>query len=122
MNETLNGHGDPNETQTSSNTTTQVPGDMWDALTRFAEHQRKAVEEAGKAIDALFPPGFKEHGTEARREFVKGFKVLVDTAISEMEKASREIEKARNQTPSDETGSEPPPSTTGRTKVKVQVD
>ncbi len=80
----------------------------------FLNHQKRAADEASKALDALIPPGFKEHGAEAGREFVKGFKVLVDAAINELEKVSKEIEKR-----SDESDR---PSTTGPTKVKVQVE
>jgi hypothetical protein len=114
----LNGHLPENENET--------PEDMRKAFERFVDHQKKAFDEAGKAVDALLPTGFKEHGNEARREFIKGFKVLVDSAISELEKASREFEKRRDEAGSDaatDGGSPPPPpSTTGRTKVKVQID
>lgn len=81
----------------------------------FLYHQRRALEETGKALDALVPPGFKEHGAEAGREFVKGFKVLVDAAITELEKMSKEMEtKSREGVDR--------PSTTGPSKVKVQVE
>lgn len=79
----------------------------------FVFHQKRALEETGKALDALVPPGFKEHGAEAGREFAKGFKVLVDAAITELEKMSKEMDKTED---SDR------PSSTGPTKVKVQVD
>jgi hypothetical protein len=111
MDEHTNGNGNPD---TAENT----PEDLRQAFDRFVDHQKKAFEEAGKAVDALLPKGFKEHGNEARREFIKGFKVLVDTAINELEKASREFEKSRNA----ETGGDEPPSSTGKVKVKVQVD
>ncbi len=111
--EQLNGNPTPNETPADD-----TPEDLRAALNRFMEHQRRALDEAGKAIDALVPEGFKEHGSEARREFIQGFKLLVDTAIRELEKASREFDRSRK---TDET-TETPPSTTGRTKVKVQVD
>jgi hypothetical protein len=81
----------------------------------FIYHQRKALEETGKALEALLPEGFREHGGEAGREFVKGFKALVDAAITEIEKATNQPEGGS------EDGDEPP-STTGKTKVKVQVD
>ena len=80
----------------------------------FVYHQRRALEETGKALDALVPPGFKEHGAEAGREFVKGFRVLVDAAITELEKMSKEMEKNRED--------DDRPSTTGPNKVKVQVE
>ena len=82
----------------------------------FVYHQRKALEETGKALEALLPEGFREHGGEAGREFVKGFKALVDAAISEIEKATNQNADA------DTDGGDEPPSTTGKTKVKVQVD
>lgn len=111
MDEQMNGNGNPH-------TADETPEDLRQALDRFLDHQKKAFEEAGKAVDALLPTGFKEHGNEARREFIKGFKVLVDSAINELEKASREFEKSRNA----ESSGDEPPSTTGKTKVKVQVD
>jgi hypothetical protein len=86
-------------------------------INEFLRHQRKALEETGKALDALVPPGFKEHGSEAGREFIKGFKVLVDAAITELEKAAKEMEKRQ---PDDEGGDRP--SSTGPSKVKVQVE
>jgi hypothetical protein len=82
----------------------------------FVYHQRRALEETGKALEALLPEGFREHGGEAGREFVKGFKALVDAAITEIEKATSQVEEVK-----DDDGSEPP-STTGKTKVRVQVD
>lgn len=81
----------------------------------FIWHQRRAAEEAMKAVDAMIPPGVREHGREAGRHFARGFKVLVDAAITELEKVSKEMEKNRAE------GSDRP-STTGPTKVKVQVE
>ncbi|MBE2267219.1 MAG: hypothetical protein IAE80_03245 [Anaerolinea sp.] len=107
--------------QTTEN---QIPVDETkDPFGAFVRHQRKALEASGKALDALVPPAFKEHSAEARREFVKGVKVLVDAAISEMEKASREVEKNFNrQRPAESTDTTDRPPTTGANKVKVQVE
>lgn len=85
-------------------------------LEAFIYHQRRALEEAGKAIDALLPDGFKEHGSAASKEFVKSFQVLVDAAITEIEKATSKAEGEA------EDDAEDRPSTTGRAKIKVQVD
>lgn len=85
-------------------------------LESFIYHQRRALEEAGKALDALLPEGFKSHGSEAGREFVKSFKVLVDAAIDEIEKATSRVQPVESEDGEDR------PSTTGKTKVKVQVD
>jgi len=89
----------------------------------FLQHEQRAFEETSKAFDALIPPGFKEHSQEAGREFVSGMKVLVDAAINELEKASKEFDKnfSRRRAASDDSGSDRP-SSTGTTKVKVQVE
>lgn len=86
-------------------------------MEQFFYHQRRALEETAKALDALLPPGFKEHSSEAGKEFAKGFKVLVDAAIDEMKKVS-EKEDLQDEDGEDDDR----PSTTGKTKVKVQVD
>ena len=73
----------------------------------------RALEETGKALEALLPEGFRAHGGEAGKEFVKGFKALIDAAIDEIEKATNK---------EDSTDEDDRPSTTGKAKVKVQVD
>ena len=106
-----------NETQAS-----ETPGQSkQDPLNDFLRHQQRAVEETGKALDALLPEGFKTHSREAGREFVSGIKVLFDAALDGVEKASRDFDKnfTRRRTESD---SDDRPSSTGATKVKVQVD
>ncbi len=80
----------------------------------FLYHQRRALEEAGKALEALLPEGFKEHSANAGREFVKGWQALVDAAIAEIEKATSKAEE--------EAEAAAKPVTTGKTKVKVQVE
>lgn len=97
-------------------------------LNEFLDHQKRAFEETGKAIESLFPPGFREHGENARKEFLKGMKVLVDAAVDEMEKAGKEVDKAFKRARETQPGTPPPSaentrqSSTGKTKVKVQVD
>ncbi len=86
-------------------------------MEQFFYHQRRALEETGRALDALLPPGFKEHGTEASREFAKGFRVLVDAAIDELKKVS-EKDACR----SSESSEARRPASTGKAKVKVKVD
>ncbi|GAB4520891.1 MAG: hypothetical protein OHK0046_31580 [Anaerolineae bacterium] len=81
----------------------------------FLYHQRRALEETGKALEALLPEGFRTHTNNASKEFTRGFRVLVDAAMEELKKAPRP-EK------SGDAGSDTPPSTTGKTKVKVEVD
>lgn len=84
----------------------------------FLYHQRRALEETGKALEALLPEGFRTHGSQASKEFTKGFRVLVDAAMQELKKAKPEDADPNMDTGSDDNG----PSTTGKTKVKVQVD
>ncbi len=96
-------------------------------LDAFVDHQKRALEETGKAIEALLPDGFKSHSKEAGKEFAKGLKVLVDAAVGEIEKASREIDKQMRQRQQPNTttvtdASDDRPSSTGAQKVKVQVD
>lgn len=57
----------------------------------FVEHQKKAIEEAGKALVALLPEDFKEHGQTAFKEVIEGYRKLfnatIDEIIDTMEKA-----------------------------------
>lgn len=94
-------------------------------LERFFYHQRRALEETGKALEALLPEGFRQHGSEATKEFTKGFRVLVDAAIDELKKVNEQ--HASEETPSPTAEAKPPveeekPVTTGKGKVKVKVD
>ncbi|MEZ4670132.1 MAG: hypothetical protein R3E39_19680 [Anaerolineae bacterium] len=88
-------------------------------LESFVYHQRRALEETGKALEALLPEGFREHGSSAGKEFIRSFQVLVDAAIGEIEKATTRVEDV---TEEGKDGGDDKPSTTGKTKVKVQVD
>ena len=107
------------ETQTNPNE--EQPNDFNRAWDTFMEHQRRAFEESGKAVDALFPEEFKEHGSVARDEFRKGLKTLVDYTIDELEKLTKSDAPSAS-TSTEESDDEPPQSTTGKTKVKVQVE
>ncbi len=91
-------------------------------LENFFFHQRKALESTARAIESLLPPGFREHGTEAGREFAKGFKVLVDAAIDELKGVTERAEKTEAKEEADDEGGDDKPSTTGSNKVKVEVD
>src|SRR5262245_13029749 len=100
-------------------------------MERFFFHQRRALEETGKALEALLPPDFRKHGGEASREFAKGFRVLVDATIDKLKKVSEKEDPLEDEvdTPEPEPESKKKdddddnrPSTTGRTKVKVKLD
>ena len=92
-------------------------------MERFFYHQRRALEETGKALEALLPAGFREHGQKATEEFIKGFRILIDSTIDDMKKISeREEEPAKPAAEKKDDDDEPKPPTTGKTKVKVKVD
>ncbi len=89
------------------------------AFQQFFDHQKKAFEEAGKAFEALLPEGFKEHSNAASEEFRRSIKVLVDATIDELEKVTKQDEGVKEDSDDDDG---PPSSSTGKTKVKVQVE
>ena len=91
-------------------------------LEAFIYHQRRALEETSKALDALIPPDVREHSSEAGRQFVKSFKVLVDAAISEIEKAANKVQEVKTEGEEAPAPEAPRPSTTGKTKIKVVVE
>jgi hypothetical protein len=94
-----------------------------DPINAFLDHQKRAFEETMKALEALLPEGFKTHSKAASNEFFQSFKVLVDAGKDSLEKASQEIDKNLRRTA--ETASEEIKerrASTGRSKVKVQVE
>lgn len=94
-------------------------------MERFFFHQRRALEETGKALEALLPPDFRKHGTEASKEFAKGFRVLIDATIDELKKVSEREDPTQPEAPAaDKTDDDDDdkPSSTGKSKVKVKLD
>lgn len=77
-------------------------------LDAFVRYQRQAVKEGRKAVAAFIPPEVREHSREAKRNFRRAFKVLLEGIAERIE----EIEQEEG---------ESPVSTTGKTKVKVEV-
>ncbi len=65
----------------------------------FVDHQKKAFEEAGKALEALIPPEFMTHTKAAFKESVEGFRVLVNATLDAI---STEIDKAKEKAAGDE--------------------
>ncbi len=61
-------------------------------IENFIDHQRKAIEEAGKAIAALVPSGLREHGENAVKEMVEGYRTLLNSTLDEIIKA---VERAK---------------------------
>ena len=102
--------------------------ELYRPMEKFFYHQRRAMEETGRALEALMPPGFREHSTNASQEFTKGFRILVDAAIDELKRVSeREDTDAQqdadapdedNKKDDDDDNN----SSTGKNKVRVKVD
>lgn len=102
-------------------------------LEQFIFHQRRGLEEFGKAMESLLPPRFKEHTQAAGNEFAAGFRVLIDAAIDEIKKASEmedhdargEAEherQARANLSTDEDESESGDAGGASGKIKVELD
>src|SRR5262245_29921934 len=106
------------EPDTTAEETAQAARNLFD---EFIQHEQRAFEETGAALESLIPPGFREHGREAAEEFVKGFRVLFNAAANGVQVASKEFDKGLNRVRPQGDGGERP-SSTGPTKVKVQVE
>ena len=92
--------------------------DAQNPLEQFIFHQRRGLEEFGKAMESLLPPGFREHTQAAGSEFATGFRVLIDAAIDEIRKAS-EMEDAEQET---ESPVDDEDRASGGGKIKVELD
>ncbi len=100
-------------------------------LEQFIFHQRRGLEEFGKAMESLLPPGFREHTQAAGNEFANGFRVLIDAAIDEIKKASEmedpdgrqeaDQERAAAANLSDDDDDEDAASSEGG-KIRVELD
>ncbi len=99
-------------------------------LEQFIFHQRRGLEEFGKAMESLLPPGFKEHTQKAGNEFATGFRVLIDAAIDEIKKASemedpdarRAAEQERQASANLATDEEEASDSSAGGKIKVELD
>ncbi|MBX3080656.1 MAG: hypothetical protein KF716_03415 [Anaerolineae bacterium] len=104
---------------TDEQTTQATPNSEENPLEKFLYHQRRAAEAGAKALAGWIPPEVREHTKEAGKEFLMSFKVLVEGAASVME---REANRMRNAAEGHDSGrAGDGPSTTGKTKVKVEV-
>jgi len=50
----------------------------------FLDHQKKALNEAGRALESLIPVEFREHGRSAFKEVVEGYRTLFNSALDEI--------------------------------------
>ncbi len=95
--------------------TASAPKSESSPIRDFVTHQRKAVEEAGKAFEALIPPDFRIHSRAAREEWLLSFKVLIEGAASMVDHEINRMQSSKS------SSSSSGPSTTGKSKVKVEV-
>lgn len=102
-------------------------------LEQFLFHQRRALEETGKALESLLPPGFKSHTQAAGNEFASGFRVLIDAAIDEIKNASemedpeaqaREAQErqASANLASNDDNDDDESASSGKGNIKIEVD
>ena len=101
-------------------------------LEQFLFHQRRALEETGKALESLLPPGFKSHTQAAGNEFATGFRVLIDAAIDEIKNASEmedpeaqarsEQERQASANLSNDNNDDDDTTSSGKGKIKVELD
>ncbi len=54
------------------------------AFDQFVDHQKKAMEEFGKAFAALLPEGLREHGESAVKEMVEGYRGLFNSTLDDI--------------------------------------
>lgn len=112
---------------------TQEPKLPKTPLEQFLFHQRRALEETGKALESLLPPGFKSHTQAAGSEFASGFRVLIDAAIDEIKNASEmedpeavaraeQERQASSNLASDDDSDDDDTASSGKGKIKVEVD
>ena len=92
-------------------------------FTAFVEHQLNAAQETIEALRGLLPLEFRTHAHAARREFLMSFQVLLEgvTERVDEEMARARQAKAESTKKSDNDDDDDKPSTTGKSKVKIDV-
>jgi hypothetical protein len=58
----------------------------------FVEHEKKALQEFGKAFSSLLPEGLREHGEAAVKEMVEGYRRLFNATLDDIIKL---VERAK---------------------------
>lgn len=71
-------------------------------LDEFMAHQRRALEETGKALRALIPKAVEQHGKAAYREAVEGYRTLVNAIVDDVIEAIEKIKVPEPETPAKE--------------------
>jgi hypothetical protein len=124
MPETIPEQGTPPESSIPPQDVPTPEPETKQPLTAFVEHQVNAAHETLEALRGLLPPEFRTHARAARHEFLLSFKVLLEGVT---EKVEQEMARARQAAAdagkkSDKSDDDDDkPSTTGKSKVKVEV-
>lgn len=71
------------------------------AFDEFIDHQRKAVTEAGKALESLIPEGFREHGEAAVKEAIEGYRRLFNSVIDQVVNTIEKVKVEEGAEPTD---------------------
>jgi len=53
-------------------------------INSFLEHQKQALDSAGKALDSLIPNEVKEHGSKAVEEMIEGYRGLFNDVMNQL--------------------------------------
>jgi hypothetical protein len=56
------------------------------AFDDFVEHEKKALQEFGKAFASLLPEGLREHGDAAVKEMLEGYRRLFNATLDDIVK------------------------------------
>ncbi len=83
----------------------------------FVTRQQAAVEHAGKALRGLFPDATVEHWNKALDEFGQGWRALMESVN---ENVNIKVNIRSNEDGASADGERP--STTGKKKVKIDVE
>jgi len=61
----------------------------------FIDHQREAINNAGKAFESLLPEGVREHGGKAVEEMLEGYRGLfndvLDNVIKTVDSTNKDL-------------------------------
>jgi hypothetical protein len=73
----------PKETPVVETPEKEIPAEPT-AFDDFVEHEKKAVQEFGKAFAALLPEGVREHGQTGVQEMVEGYRRLFNATLDDI--------------------------------------
>jgi len=123
MPETIPEQGTPPESNPPPQDAPKSEPESQSPFSAFVEHQFNAAHETLEALRGLLPLEFRTHARAARHEFLLSFQLLLESVSQrideEMARARQAKEEAAKKSDSD--GGDDKPSTTGKSKVKIDV-